>query len=186
MTGFPNLLIRDGVQSDIPACLGLNHTYETDYVWQMSIQETTNQRQILFNTERLPRTMEVNYPVKPEQLTMALPAEHGFLVAVNRTDGYEETLGYLVLRTDTVNHVAHIHALVVSKPYRRQRIATRLTRVAIKWAKERQLTRMIVETQTKNYPAIQFCLEYGFGFSGFNDHYFYNQDIAVFFSRSLH
>jgi hypothetical protein len=39
--------------------------------------------------------------------------------------------------------------------------------------------------QTKNYPAIQFARAQGFVFCGFNDHYYMNQDIALFFGRGV-
>jgi RimJ/RimL family protein N-acetyltransferase len=39
--------------------------------------------------------------------------------------------------------------------------------------------------QSKNHPAIQLAHKLGFEFCGYNDHYFSNQDIALFFSRPL-
>ena len=41
------------------------------------------------------------------------------------------------------------------------------------------------ETQTKNYPAICFYRKHRFVFCGFNDRYYTNQDIALFFAQSL-
>jgi hypothetical protein len=42
-----------------------------------------------------------------------------------------------------------------------------------------------LETQTKNYPGILFSQANGMVFCGFNDRYFSNGDIAVFFSQTL-
>ena len=47
------------------------------------------------------------------------------------------------------------------------------------------LRRLIVETQTKNYPAIQFLLKRGLVFCGYNDLFYPNQDIAIFFGQNL-
>jgi ribosomal protein S18 acetylase RimI-like enzyme len=43
----------------------------------------------------------------------------------------------------------------------------------------------MLETQTKNHPAICFYRKHGFVFCGFNDRYYTNQDIALFFAQNL-
>jgi hypothetical protein len=44
---------------------------------------------------------------------------------------------------------------------------------------------MILEMQSKNYPAIQLAQKLGFDFCGYNDNYFDNQDIAILFSKPI-
>ena len=73
-----SFLIRDGVESDIPHCLKLDTSYETNYVWQMSIQNEGSLFRVTFRTERLPRTMEVIYPSDENRLKLSLPQEHCF------------------------------------------------------------------------------------------------------------
>jgi GNAT superfamily N-acetyltransferase len=179
-----SFLIRDGLASDIPACLALDSSYETEYVWQMSIQQEGPERQVMFKLERLPREMEVTYPTSPHRLRLALPREQCFLVAVGRDE--PETLGYLTMRQDPAHAIAWVQDLVVARSFRRRRIGLRLLKVARQWAAEHRLARLMIETQTKNYPGITFCQKAGFTFCGFNDQYFQNQDIAVFFGQSLH
>ncbi len=176
-------LIRDGLSIDIPDCLALDHLYKTDYVWQMNIAEESGGWRVGFKTERLPRLMEIDYPSDENRLQSVLPAEHCFLVAISRDQS--EIMGYLAMRNNPVYSIAQVHDLVVSRPYRGKRIATRLLNVARQWARERHLVRITIEVQTKNHPAILFCQQAGLEFCGFNDHYFPNQDIAVFFSQSL-
>jgi GNAT superfamily N-acetyltransferase len=89
------------------------------------------------------------------------------------------------MRSDPIYKIAHIHDLVVSQPYRRKRIGSRLLNVARQWARDHHLVQIMAEMQTKNYPGILFCQQAGLEFCGFNDHYFPNQDIAVFFSQTL-
>jgi GNAT superfamily N-acetyltransferase len=176
-------VIRDAVENDIGGCLNLDHSYETEYVWQMNVREETGQWQVLFKTERLPRVMQSVYPVDEKRLRAVLPKEQCFLVATDRSQ--PEIMGYLTMRNDSVYHCARVTDLVVSRPYRQRRIATRLLNIARQWAREHHLSRMTIEIQTKNYPGITFCQQHGFAFCGFNDQYFPNQDIAVFFSQSL-
>jgi GNAT superfamily N-acetyltransferase len=68
---------------------------------------------------------------------------------------------------------------------RRAKIGTRLFKVARAWALEHDLTRLMVETNTRNTPAIQFCTTLGFAFCGYNDRYFDRQDIAIFLGQNL-
>ena len=176
--------IRDGVSADIARCVALDHTYTTEYVWQMRLQDETEHRQIVFQTERLPRPLETAWPVDSHRLELALPAEHCFLVVESRDDE-RDVLGYLTMRSDPVFRIAHLHDLVISQPYRRNKVGSRLLNVARQWARQRQLVHLAAELQTQNYPGILFCQHAGLTFSGFNDHYFPNRDIAVFFTEAL-
>jgi len=183
MTTSFGFVIRDGLKTDVEACLALDHSYQTEHVWQMSIRQDQNQRQITFRIERLPRAMEVVYPADTKRLHLVLPVNQCFLVAVGREQ--QEVVGYLTMRQDSALQNAQIHDIVVSRDYRRLGIGTRLLRIGRQWARERDLNQLTIETQTKNYPAITFGQKSGFVFCGFNDHYYTNQDIAVFFSQSL-
>ena len=181
-------LIRDGLQCDIPACLGLESAYETDHVWQMSIQPNTHQIDIAFRTERLPRAMAVDYPISKHRLRQALPRAQCFLVAVGQEvdgDRESEMLGFLVMRHDPSHQMVYVQDIVVSRPFRRRRIGSRLLKAARQWAIEHDAWQLTLEIQTKNYPAIQFCQKSGLTFCGFNDQYFPNQDIAIFFGQIL-
>ncbi len=183
MSASFGFLIRDGVESDLTSCLALDHSYATEYVWQMNVHEETGQWDISFKTERLPRLMEVVYPFDERRLRLSLPKDQCFLVATSRER--PEVLGYLAMRSDPIYQIARVMDLVISRPYRQHRIATRLLTVARQWAREHGLVQLTMEIQTKNYPAIVFCQQRGLVFCGFNDQYFPSQDIAVFFSQTL-
>lgn len=183
MTTSISFLIRDGLESDIAACLQLDHHYETDLVWQMTVDEKPGAWQIGFINQHLPRTLETEYIASAERLRLSLPIDQCFLVATTRDTN--EMLGYLTMRNEPIYGIARIHDLVVSLPYRRQRIGSRLLAIARQWAKEHKLASLMLEAATQNFPAILFAQQSGFAFCGYNDHYFPNQDIAVFFSQSL-
>lgn len=183
MSNTLNFVIRDGLESDFSMCLALDHHYETDYVWQMSVMEDRDNRQIIFSSQHLPRTLETVCPSSKDRLTFALNDHQCFLVAAARD--HHEILGYLTMRSDSGHRLANIQDLVISRPYRRKGIATKLVVIAHQWAKERALIHLVIETQTQNFPSIQFCQHLGFTFAGYNDQYFLNQDIALFFSQSV-
>lgn len=178
-----SLVIRDAIPADVSACLDLNHDYETEHVWQMRLQQTVSGSQVTFRKERLPRRLTVTYPADKRRLELALAPETCFLIAQDRET--QDIHGYLTMWINPVYYHATIHDLVVSRPFRRAKVGSSLLRIARMWAQEQYTKRLYIETQTKNFPAIQFCQAKGFTFCGFNDHYFPDQDIAVFFSQTL-
>lgn len=177
------ILIRDAVPNDIPDCLTLDLSYETERVWQMTFQPETANRGILFRTERLPRPMPVTYPADERRLRLCISKKHCFLVALNKADNH--IIGYLTMRSMPTHRIGLIQDIAVTEIFRRQGVGLRLLNVARRWAIEHDLVQLQVETQTKNYPAIQFLQKNGLVFCGFNDQYFLNGDIAVFFGQSL-
>ncbi|PJF40876.1 MAG: GNAT family N-acetyltransferase [Chloroflexi bacterium] len=183
MSSSRNFVIRDGLERDIADCLALDHTYTTNYVWQMNLQQESTQLEVRFKTERLPHPLEVEYHVDENRLRASLPQQECFLVAENRES--LGLLGYLTMRIDTTYHIAFLQDVVVNLPARRRGIGRRLVKIARQWAIEHNCQRITAEVQTKNYPGIVFCRKVGFTFSGFNDSYFLNQDIALFFSQTL-
>ncbi|MCL4250256.1 MAG: GNAT family N-acetyltransferase [Anaerolineae bacterium] len=177
-------IIRDGLEGDIAGCMALDHTYETDHVWQVFIErEEPLFHQINFQTERLPRTLEVAYPADERRLRLALPEAHGFLVAA--TQDSSDLLGYLTLGNDPSLRNVMVNDIVVNRPYRRNRIGSRLMHIARRWAREREAERLIVALHTKNYPGILFCQASGLVFCGYNERHFNNQDMALFFGQTL-
>jgi ribosomal protein S18 acetylase RimI-like enzyme len=94
-------------------------------------------------------------------------------------------VGYLTMAAHDWHKTGWIADLVVAPEYRRRGIATRLLRVGAEWAYQAGLGRLMIETQTKNYPAIRFLERQRFSFCGYNDRYYANQDIALFFSLDI-
>jgi len=179
-----SLLIRDGIASDVEACLALDHSYETDAVWQMTLQPDPSGWHITFRVERLPRTIPAQYTPQAATLERALAADQCLLVAITRGET-PEIIGYLSLNYQAVEGIALIQNVVVAKDYRRLGIGKRLVNVARRWATEQTAHTLMMEVQTRNMPGIQFCQSVGLTFCGFNDHYFTHHEIAVFFAQAL-
>jgi GNAT superfamily N-acetyltransferase len=171
--------VRD--EQELSLCLNLDHTYFTDYVWQMDLREENEDMVVRFRTVRLPRKMLVTYPRSGQSLRDSWQEHDCFLVAAVE----DIILGYVNLRTGAVPTTAWIHDLVVGEPFRRRRIGTALLEQAERWARLRHIEHLTIELQTKNHPGITFVQSQGFVFCGFNDHYYPNQDIAVFFGKNL-
>lgn len=177
-------VIRDAIKADIDACLALDHQYESDYVWRMTMQTMQNGHQITFRKDGLPRAIHSQHHANGLRLHLALPRENCYLVAVNKDDA--TIIGYLTMRPEPIHQIAMIQDIVVDNDFRGLGIGSRLLGIARQWASEHGAKKLMVELPTTNYPAIHFLQNHGLRFCGFNDQYFRNQDISVFFGQTIH
>ncbi len=175
-------IIRSATAADLPQCLSIDPSFETDYVWQMDNRPFDGQINISFRTVRLPRPMKVAYPRDMKQLNAAWEACDAMLLA----DDNRMVVGYAALARRGAQAAVWVQDLIVAKSARRKGVGSALLAGVSRWAREEKLAWIMIEMQTKNYPAIQFCQKHGFNFCGFNDHFFANQDIAVFFVKAVH
>lgn len=172
--------VRPAELADLNICYHIDASYTTEYVWQMQLQEDEHALDVRFDTVRLPRSMRVAYPRQPDELLEHWQQDNCFLVAYNNRD---DLTGFV--DGQPVQNQLWLFNLVVAIPYRRTGVGASLLKAAMRWAVARNLSQLTLEIQTKNYPAISFAHKHGFRFCGFNERYYPNGDIALFFSRSL-
>ena len=168
--------------ADINLCYKLNKSFTTDYVWQMQARENGRTLEVRFDTVRLPRSMRVEYPRLPDELIEHWHRDDCFLVIRNMED---ELAGFLDAQARPWQKQLWISNLVIEHRHRRQGLGTRLLKAATRWALDQKLAQIMLEVQTKNYPAICFAQKHGFQFCGYHERYFPNGDIALFFSRHI-
>lgn len=193
--------IRPAELKDLQACLALDHSCRTDHVWQMDVQQENGRVTVTFCTMRLPRPVHVAYPRDEQALLADWHHRDCFLVATAQQDSVSRDdasadgapqgdpvhiVGYLTMAAQEWHKTGWVADLVVAPESRRQGVATRLLQAGKEWAHKAGLHRLIIETQTKNYPAIRFLERRGFSFCGYNDHYYAKRDIALFFALNLH
>jgi ribosomal protein S18 acetylase RimI-like enzyme len=176
-----SIIVRPAISSDVPALIELDHNYSTDHVWQMGYISGAEEISITFRQVRLPRPMRVEYPRDPEWLIDEWNRRAGLLIA--ESEG--TALGYLVMVHAHAAEAGWVTDLVVGAAERRQGIGERLLREAHTWCRQRQIDRLFIEMQSKNYPAISLARKMNFVFAGYSDHYYQDQDIALFFCREL-
>jgi GNAT superfamily N-acetyltransferase len=173
--------IRPAYSTDIPKLISLDHNYSTGYVWQMTIDLTEIQTQVTFRETRLPREVHVNYPRSPRSLIDDWTKRDLLLLA----EEDELVRGYISVRLDLAPASAWVEDMAVDRVFRRNGIGTRLILAAQEWCGKKGVHRLTMEMQPKNYPAIQFASQLGFEFSGYNDQYYRDQEIALFFSTYI-
>ncbi len=59
---MPEIQIRPAIASDLSTLLAIDHSCQTDYVWQMDVQHEDGQIGAIFREIRLPRSVSVLYP----------------------------------------------------------------------------------------------------------------------------
>lgn len=175
---MPEIEIRPAFSTDIPKLIALDHTFMTGFVWQMTVDRSETQTRVSFREVRLPREVHVDYPRNPQDLADTWTERDALLLA----EGLQDVKGYISLRLGLAPASAWVEDLVVDRQVRRTGIGTALILAAQEWCGKRDLHRLTLEMQPKNYPAIQFAHKLGFDFSGYNDQFYRDQEIAIFFS----
>lgn len=178
---MPEIEIRPAVAQDIPTLIETEHQTQSNYVWQMDRVINEGEINIHFREIRLPRAVRIDYPRKPALLLEQWTLRTQILVATIAG----EPVGYIALSDQQAPSTAWVNDLAVSQAQRRKGIATALVLASQEWAIQRGLRRMILEMQSKNHAAIRLALKLGFEFGGYSDHYYSNQDIALFFASYL-
>jgi ribosomal protein S18 acetylase RimI-like enzyme len=178
---MPKIEVRPAIIEDIPKLMELDHNYHTEHVWQLDIVTDERYIGVNFRENRLPRSVKVEYPRSPKRLMKDWIHRDALLVAVIE----KQPVAYISISADMAPSSGWVTDLVVTPTFRRQGIATALLMAGEEWSSVKGLRRMIVDMQSKNIPGIRLFGKLGFEFCGYNDHFYANQDIAIFFSHFL-
>ena len=178
---MPEVQIRRAVATDIPVLMAIDHSCQTDYVWQMDVQREEGQLGAIFREIRLPRSVPVTYPRAVPALLDSWNRRAGMLVAMIG----EMVAGYVRMSDLILPRTAWLTDIIVAPRFRRQGVGKTLILAAQAWAVDRKNTRALMEMPSKNNPAICLARKMGYEFCGYNDLYYEKQDIALFFGRSI-
>lgn len=173
--------IRSAVSPDFSLLSGFDHSIKTEKVWQLDRYGENGNESINFREIRLPRPIRVDYPVSPRSLL-----ERSKLLSVVLLACLEEVpVGYIGLTTNHAYTYTWVKDLVVHERWRRRGFASALIQAAMDWSIERDIYRISLEMSSKNYPAINLAKKMGFEFCGYDEYYYPNNDIAIFFIKFL-
>jgi len=177
MTDFE---IRTTVSTDLARLSALDHTIDTDYVWQLDLHRETGQVEVSLREVRLPRTVRLDHPRPAREL----PDTWHLRPMLSAMLGLE-AVAYIRYTDVFVPHAVWITDVVVARPLRGQGLARKLIGTAEAWGLQRGLRKAIIEVQSKNAPAVRLVQKLGFEFCGYNDQYYDTQDIALFYASSI-
>ena len=173
--------IRPLAPQDIPFLQNIDHSYHTDYAWQMEVSLDVMDIHIRFKEVRLPRSMRVDYPRKVEDLGSVFESRD-FTYVAHKED---EVIGYASVITGTSKSLGMITDLAVLRRYRKQGGGSALVLAVQSWLSQKGYEQVQLEMQSKNHPGISLANKLGFDFCGYSDRYYANKDIALFFGRRL-
>lgn len=180
---MPEVSIRPASLTDVPSLLRMSPRYESSRVWQLERGGFERDMDSAFREVRLPRPARIEYPRTAPQIFEGFQESHDlFLTALLR----ETPAGFLRLSHQVAPATAWVKDLVVHEELRLRGIGAALLLAALEWSLEQgKFQRVVVEMQSKNYPAYSLVRKLGFDFSGFSDQFYFNKDIALFFSLAL-
>lgn len=178
---MPDIQLRPTVATDLSRLMSFDHSISSEAVWQLELRRDPGQINASFREVRLPRSTEVAYPHDPYSLADDWIRKSMMYTAF---DG-QDPVGYISLLERGTASVVWITDLVVTAACRRKGVGATLLAAAQDWAVSRSHRRLIIELQSKNFPAIRLAQKMGFEFCGYNDHYYLTQDVALFFSKAL-
>lgn len=173
------LEIRPAIADDLSALTGIDHSVYSEHVWQINRSFAEGQFNIGIREIRLPRPAKIDYPRSGRDFLMLWQNALEIFAAVKNN----KILGYIALANRGSQKYLWATDLAVVPLARKHGIGTRLVQTAQRYALENDYRYLILETQSKNSPAVRFAMNNAFEFCGYNDQYFENQDIALFFSR---
>lgn len=175
------VIIRTVVSPDFSILSSFKHSLETQTVWQMDQEAVDDSIAVSFRELKLPRLMKLSYPRSAQSLFDRW--KDLSIILVGCIDNVP--IGYISCSSIQATSNVWIKDLVVHERWRRQGVATSLVKAIGAWGEERGLKRITLEMSSKNYPAICLAKKLGFEFCGYNDYYYENNDIAVFFARLI-
>jgi ribosomal protein S18 acetylase RimI-like enzyme len=178
---MPAIEIRPVNEDDLPVLATIEHSVKSDSAWQIDISTGENIVAVNFREIRLPRAVSVEYPHAVSDLVSNWQNRVLFLVGV--VNGRQ--VSYISLRDGLSAHTLWVTDLVVSLQVRRKGIASALILSAEEWARKQGYRRLVLEAQSNNLPAIRLAEKLGFEFCGYQDLYYNNRDIALFFAQLL-
>lgn len=173
--------LRPTVATDLPKLMAFDHATTSDSVWQLELKRDSGQVSTTFREVRLPRSINIEYPHNKFALADDWVRKSMMYTALMGQD----PVGYICLLERGTASVVWITDLVVETSSRRRGVASALLASAQGWAETRQHRRLIFEMQSKNLPAIRLAQKFGYEFCGYNDQYYLNQDVALFFAKIL-
>ncbi len=177
------MLIRSARLEDIEVILTIDHSYTTDWAWQMRVGSDSTAPHVHFQLVRLPRQLHVSCPHSALSLRRVLHRCDYVWVAQDEESGHIQ--GYLGMALLPWQNTAWVPLIAVPPHIRRQGIATSLVQRAITQARQEKLHSVTLEVSSKNYPATRLAQALGMRFSGYADNYYGGSEIALFFAYRI-
>ncbi|HQV69957.1 MAG TPA: GNAT family N-acetyltransferase [Thermoflexales bacterium] len=177
------MIIRASDLADINNIVALDAGYSTESVWQLATKEAASEMSAALKLAPLPRLMKIAPVLEGDALRRVI--SRCDFVWVMQGDAPRDILGYLGMAAVPWQNAGWISCLAVAPSHRRQGVATRLLGAARARAKAENLASVVMDVQTKNYPATKLCQRNGFKLAGYLDNFYPTRDIALLYQLKI-
>lgn len=166
---------------EMPQIAQIDLSFESDHVWKTQMLEGLDSFESSFQRIQLPKTIRVSFQAYSSVNLEALIRQREILVV-----RYEEkVIGYVRLEQDeTVNRLI-LKTGGVMPEYRNKGVGTVLLDRVCEIARHNRIRSLVCMVQAKNDPTIHFLMARGFVFCGYQEFFFRNMEIGLFFSKNI-
>lgn len=185
MTEEKTIIIRSATMNDAPLLARMNLNFESETVFCATIDDqlrTTNEAAaIAFQEVRLPKRDTIAFQRPPKEFfEMKLRADEVVAATIENTP-----VGFLHLDIDAERSCLRLCTGGVASDQRNAGVGLALLNHAETTAKKLELKRITAALQSKNAPAIAFIQKQGYRLSGYEEFYFPNLELALFFTKMI-
>ncbi len=166
---------------EYPLISQIDLSFESDYVWKTQMIEDLDSYETSLQRIRLPKTIKVSFQAYcPTTLEAMIRRKE--ILAVRCED---VVVGYLRLEQDEAVNRLVLKTAGIDPAYRRKGIGSVLLDRVEEIALHNGIHNLVAMVQAKNDPAIRFLTGHGFVFCGYQEFYFRNMEIGLFFSKHI-
>lgn len=173
--------VRKAAMTDGPILSRINLDFESATVFKAYMEESDDLLTTEFQRVKLPKRDDIPFQRVSLEVLETYVRNGEVIVATiaNRI------VGFLHLEIIPGLELMRLALGGVPMAQRRNGIGSALLKSAESIAAQRELKRIAVMIQTKNDPAIAFIRKHGYKFSGYEEFYFPNLEIALIFSKMI-
>ncbi len=194
----PHMNVRAVHSNDAAALHQLDYSFETDRVYTLRVQNRLAQNGSAVSSDVSFAFELVETAVDPpvyKNYRESMPTQQDIEAEIRRSEGGyvaladEAIAGGILLSVEEWRSVARVDNVIVGHQYRRYGIGSLLLSCAADWARNHGCWAVVLETQSINYPAIQFYLRNGFTIWSINRHFYppgpSAYEVAIFMGKRL-
>lgn len=197
----PDITLRALQLTDGEALYNLDYSFETDRIYMFhassellhptSISELESEgHSLVFELIETPVDPPLYKDYREDELTLQTVQEH-----LQRADGGyvalvdNQVAGCVILHLESWRSLARVRDFIVGRQFRRYGIGSLLLNCAADWARHQSCRAILLETQSINYPAMQFYLHNGFEVWGISRNFYppgpLEHEAAIFLGKAL-
>lgn len=166
---------------EFPQIAKMDLSFESNYVWKTQMLEGLDSFESSFQRIRLPKIIRVSFQAYSTAILEPLIRQKQILAA-----RYEEqVIGYVRLEQDETANRLMLKTGGVTPEYRNKGVGSVILDRVCEIARSNNIRSLVCMIQAKNDPAIHFLMARGFVFCGYQEFFFRNMEIGLFFSKNI-